>query len=201
MDSRKNGYIYYDYRKKSEKEEIAETAWKSVYHWLYFIVGVLFAVSVFFTSFGRIASVNGDSMLPTLNSGDKILVYSFFYRPEQGDIVMVTNNQEDRYPLLKRVIALEGQTVEVDYKAGTVKVDGKVLNEDYLFEKMTAESNNEITYPYTVPKNCVFLMGDNRNESQDSRNENIGCFDVRYILGKAVFRLYPFSDRNIYDCR
>ena len=197
MKDSKNGYIYYDYHKKTEKEEIQETAWTSVFHWLYGIVGFLFVIFVLFILFFKIVSVDGVSMLPTLNDSDKLFVYTMSYTPRQGDIVVISSEDDDQ-SLIKRIIATENQTVDVDYKTGKVTVDGVVLEENYITE-MSVPEDNEVEYPYTVPENCVFVMGDNRNESRDSRSKIVKAVDERRIVGKAVMRLLPFSDMNIYD--
>ena len=198
MKDSKNGYIYYDYHKKTEKEEIAETAWTSVFHWLYGIVGFLFVVFILFILFFKIVSVDGVSMLPTLNDDDKLFVCTLDYTPCRGDIVVISAEDDDENSVIKRIIATENQTVDVDYETGEVTVDGVVLEENYITE-MTVPDDNEIVYPYTVPENCVFVMGDNRNESRDSRSKIVKAIDERRIVGKAVLRVFPFSDTNIYD--
>lgn len=197
MKDKKNGYIYYEYHEKNDREEISETAWKSVFHWLYAIVGVFFVFVIVWTLFFNVVSVEGDSMKPTLRSGDKVLMSTFNYIPEQGDIIAVSMPGEESM-LIKRVIATENQTVDIDYRNGSVTVDGVILDEKYVTE-LGSKIPNEIAYPYTVPSGCVFVLGDNRAESNDSRNVYIGSIDENRIVGKAVLRLYPFSDRDIYD--
>ena len=197
MKDSKNGYIYYDYHKKTEKEEISETAWTSVFHWLYGIVGFLFVLVIMFVLFFKVVEVSGESMMPALNDEDKLIVYTMNYIPQQGDIVVISA-EGDEATLIKRVIAKENQTVEVDYETGKVFVDGLAIDEKYVAE-MSVPDSNEITYPYTVPENCIFVMGDNRNESVDSRSKLIKAVDVNRVVGKAVLRFFPFSDRNIYD--
>lgn len=193
MKERKNGYIYYEVREKSDREVIAETAWRSVFRWLTGIVAVLFVFFVGWMLFFHVVSVDGASMQPTLQDNDKLFVLTFRYEPQQGDIVVLQNNTETEGLLVKRVIATEGQVVDIDYDTGRVSVDGEVLDETYA-TATTQKALNEIAYPYTVPGNCVFVMGDNRAESIDSRNSGIGGIDERRIVGKVVFRLYPFSD-------
>ena len=198
MKERKNGYIYYEPREKSDREVIAETAWRSVFRWLTGIVAVLFVFFVGWMLFFHIVSVSGASMQPTLQDNDKLFVLTFRYEPQQGDIVVLQNNTETEGLLVKRVVATEGQVVDIDYDTGRVTVDGAVLDESYATET-TQKALNEIAYPYTVPDNCVFVMGDNRTESIDSRNRGIGGIDERRIVGKVIFRLYPFSAVDIEE--
>lgn len=197
MKDTKNGYIYYDYHKKTEKEVISDIAWTSVFHWLYAIVGILCVVFVVFMLFFKVVEVDGDSMYPTLQDSDKLLVYSLNYTPEQGDIIVVGSTYKDEQVLVKRVIATENQTVEINYDTGKVIVDGMELTEDYITD-MSVPDDNEISYPYTVPENCVFVMGDNRNESSDSRSKIIKAIDESHIAGKVIKRIYPISDMDIY---
>lgn len=196
MNKQKNGYIYYDYRKKSEKEEIGAVAWRSVFRWLYVIVGVLFVC--FFSSMlcFHVVSVDGNSMTPTLQDGDKLFVYTLNYQPKQGDIVVLGDGRDESV-LVKRVIALENQIVDIDYDAGVVTVDGKPVDDSYAFET-TVRANNEIAYPYKVKAGHIFVLGDNRNVSLDSRNRGIASVDECFIVGKAICRLYPFAKWDIY---
>lgn len=198
MKNKKNGYIYYDYHKKTEKEVVSDIAWTSVFHWVYAIVGILCVVFVVFMLFFKVVEVDGVSMVPTLNDSDKLFVYSLNYTPEAGDIVIVGSTDKDEPILVKRVIAIENQTVEVNYKTGKVIVDGKEIQEDYITE-MTVPDDNEIEYPYTVPEGCVFVMGDNRNESGDSRSRLIKAIDENHIAGKVIMRIYPFSEMSVYE--
>ena len=192
MSEKKNGYIYYEYKEKTEKEEIAKTALSSFFHWMSGIVAVLFVIFLVVMLFFRPVTVSGPSMEPTLHDGDRLFVYSFMYEPEIGDVIVARSPDGADMPVIKRVIAKEGQVVEVDYENGTVTVDGVVLEENYI-SGMSKVPQNEIEYPYTVPEDRIFVMGDYRDESRDSRHKTFGCIDENTVAGKAVFRFYPFS--------
>lgn len=192
MSEKKNGYIYYEYKEKTEKEEIAKTALSSFFHWMSGIVAVLFVIFLVVMLFFRPVTVSGPSMEPTLHDGDRLFVYSFMYEPEIGDVIVARSPDGADMPVIKRVIAKEGQVVEVDYENGTVTVDGVVLEENYI-SGMSKVPQNEIEYPYTVPADRIFVMGDYRDESRDSRHKTFGCIDENTVAGKAVFRFYPFS--------
>ena len=192
MSEKKNGYIYYEYKEKTEKEEIAKTALSSFFHWMSGIVAVLFVIFLVVMLFFRPVTVSGPSMEPTLHDGDRLFVYSFMYEPEIGDVIVARSPDGADMPVIKRVIAKEGQVVEVDYENGTVTVDGVVMEENYI-SGMSKVPQNEIEYPYTVPEDRIFVMGDYRDESRDSRHKTFGCIDENTVAGKAVFRFYPFS--------
>ena len=148
---------------------------------------------IFFTFFGRIIGVDGHSMDPTLNDQDMLYLSSFRYEPQQGDIVVLHKNFEGiNKPIVKRVIAVGGQTVEIDYDTNTVYVDGEPINQDFILEPMVQPSNPAMQQTYwEVPEGSVFVMGDNRNNSLDSRDDELGPVDNRYILGKAIYTLLP----------
>ena len=131
-------------------------------------------------------------MEPTLHDGDKLLVYSFLYSPAAGDIVVARSPDGSEMPVIKRVIATAGQTVEIDYETETVSVDGVVLKEEYI-KSMSKMPEHEIEYPFTVPQGQIFVLGDNRDESLDSRYSVFKCIDENTVAGKAVFRFYPFE--------
>lgn len=168
-----------------------------LYYWLQALVVALVCLILVFTFLGRIIGVDGNSMVPTLHHGDMVLLQSIGYEtPKQGDVIVLTKPFGDiDSPIVKRVVAVGGQTVDIDYDAGTVTVDGEVLNEPYINEAMIQPTSPYMTNnSLTVPDGCVFVMGDNRNHSSDSRDERLGVVDDRYILGRALFILLPVTD-------
>ncbi len=175
-----------------EPEEFEELTVKAeVYDWIKSIVFAMIACVLIFVFVAKVVTVDGGSMNPTLLHGDKLLVTNHVKAYEQGDIVVfVAPNFMDE-PLIKRVIATEGQLVEINFKKGIVKVDGVELDEPYIAEP--TEDEQDYSGPIEVPEGCVFVMGDNRNHSTDSRTNAIGCVDTRYILGEAKFVLFPLK--------
>lgn len=164
-----------------------------LYDWLQSIVFVIVFCVLMFVFAGRIVTVDGRSMNPTLWQDDKLLVSNLSHTYEQGDIVVFTapNYEYAAGALVKRVIAVENQVVEIDFATGTVMVDGEVLDEPYIAE-LTMDPE-DYDGPITVPEGHVFCMGDNRNHSTDSRTKSIGCVDTRQILGKAYWVIFPLK--------
>lgn len=154
------------------------------------LVLVLSALVLVFTFLGRLISVDGESMVPTLLNGELMAVRSIGYTPKQGDIVVLTQASFREEAIVKRVIAKGGQTVEIDYDAGVVRVDGVVLDEPYINEPMLYRG--DVT-SVTVPEGFLFVMGDNRNVSADSRYNDVGMVDERRVLGHAVAVVLPFQ--------
>lgn len=164
-----------------------------LYFWLQALVMALVTLILLFTFVGRIIGVDGSSMYPTLHDRDMLLLQSVGYTPRQGDVVVLTKAFRDvDGPIVKRVIAVGGQTVDIDYAAGTVSVDGEVLDEPYINEAMLPPSYANQTH-IEVPEGSIFVMGDNRNHSSDSRDVALGIIDERYVLGRAVCVLLPFQ--------
>lgn len=147
----------------------------------------------------RPVSVSGRSMNPTLASGDWLLISQSTAFPERGDIVVVSDTAEVHEPIIKRVIAVAGDTIDIDYDAGAVYVNGEQISEPYILNEMRKPLNSSLLkLPLTVPEGCVFVMGDNRNISLDSRFSDIGIIDVREIQGRAVGRIFPVGSWSIY---
>ena len=127
---------------------------------------------------------------------DLLLLQTVGYEPRQGDVVVLTKEFDaSDGPIVKRVIAVGGQTVDIDYEAGTVSVDGQVLDEPYINpeEIMAPPSNYEHATHVEVPEGSIFVMGDNRNHSSDSRDVTLGAVDERYVLGRALWIILPFD--------
>ena len=180
-----------------EQEELSsgDSLKLDLYFWLQALVLALVALILLFTFVGRITPVVGESMLPTLHEGDVMLIRDIGYTdPQPGDIVVLTKEFDAaRGPIVKRIIAVEGQTVDIDYQTGAVYVDGEALDEPYLNEPMEEPWYEDLT-SVTVPEGSVFVMGDNRNHSNDSRDVTLGTVDERYVLGRAVCVLLPFQN-------
>lgn len=156
----------------------------------------ILAVFVIFTFVFRAVGVDGSSMVPTLHDGDWMAVRSIVTEVKRGDIVIITQPWDRNVPIVKRVIAVSGDVVNIDFNLHEVYVNGEKLNEPYINEP-TALSY-DMQFPLTVEEGKVFVMGDNRNDSLDSRSSRIGLIDERYIFGKAEVRLHPIKDWNIY---
>lgn len=174
--------------------------------WLDAMIVTIFCIVLIFTFAFRMVGVEGTSMLDTLQNKDKVILSNLFYTPEKGDIVVISRtNQhladgESKEPLIKRIIALEGD--EVDIHDGAVYVNGEKLDEPYVYkDSPTSYYRGEyhIDFPATVPEGCAFVLGDNRPVSKDSRSIDVGMVDTRYILGKAVLRVWPLDTFGVID--
>ena len=182
---------------------------KDVIEWLEVISTAVIAVVIIFCFIFRVATIDGSSMLNTLYGGDalgrnadKVIITNLAYTPKNGDIVVISRNAQNSLesqtksqgPIIKRVIAVGGQTVNIDFDSGTVYVDGVALKEDYISTPTT--SSADVEFPIYVPEGYIFVLGDNRQDSLDSRYSQIGengLVDTRYVLGHAVFRIYPLD--------
>ncbi len=179
-------------RTTEEAEAEALAARRETFDWLQCLAVALIVCVVVFVFFVRIIDVNGSSMVPTLYNNDKMLVSGLFYTPKQGDVVVFkTDSYDPNKALVKRVIATEGQVVNIDFSSGEVFVDGVAIEEAYINEKTYTKLN--FIGPKTVPEGCVFVMGDNRNASTDSRDSRIGMVDARLIIGRVYAIIYPMG--------
>ena len=172
-----------------------EKSGREAYEWVQALVCSVLAVVVLFTFVIRLIGVDGHSMVPTLQDGDRLLVTTSLLSGEYryGDIVIIQKGTfADGDPIVKRVIATEGQTVDIDFANGIVYVDGEALDEPYINEPTYTDEGTE--FPLAVPEGSIFVMGDNRNRSDDSRNAELGTVDTRYVIGRAVFLLFPGAD-------
>ena len=175
------------------QQEEKTTPQAEAYYTLRSLVGVLVALALVFTFVGRLILVDGISMEPTLVDGEMMVVRSLGCTLEQGDIVVLAKDGfHNGDAIVKRVIAVGGQTVDIDYGTGAVYVDGTALDEPYIKDYMIQQPYQTIT-SVTVPEGSIFVMGDNRNNSDDSRDEDLGVVDERLVIGEAVLVLFPFD--------
>ena len=191
--------------RKLKPEDIytqSELRRRDLYEWIQCIITALSICVVLFVFFARVIEVKGNSMLPTLHNGEKMIVSDVLYKPANGDVVVFKKDEYDpEKALVKRVIATEGQVINIDFENGIVYVsdvdeNGDTLDPIALEEPyINALTHNKIDFigPQTVPEGCVFVMGDNRNESTDSRNKLIGMVDERLIIGKVYMVFYPID--------
>lgn len=201
-----NGFqIDADFVESLNEEEVEQKPVKGreLLEWLEVLCTAIIAVVIIFCFIFRIATIDGSSMANTLHHGDRVIISKFNYEPKVGDIVVISRNianlvegqSAGTEPIIKRVIAVGGQMVNIDFKdGGTVYVDGKALKEDYISSPTI--NNGDVKFPLYVPKGCVFVLGDNRSDSLDSRFSVIGdngIIDNRYILGKAIIRIFPLN--------
>lgn len=179
---------------EKEAAEEKKSREREVYEWVQALVCSVLSVVLLFTFGVRLIGVDGHSMVPTLQDGDRLLVLNSLlgggYAP--GDIVVLRKESFLPSPIVKRVIATEGQVVDIDFSSGIVYVDGQRLHEDYINELTFTDEGT--VFPLTVPEGSVFVLGDNRNHSSDSRDDRLGTVDERYIIGRAVFLAFPGPD-------
>ena len=183
-----------DKKQETNEEQQKKIPGRDMYEWIQALVCSVLTVVVIFTFGIRLIGVQGHSMVPTLQDDDRLLVVnSMLYDDyKYGDIVVLTKETFLSEPIVKRVIAVGGQTVDIDFASGSVYVDGKLLDEPYINELTFTEEG--VKFPLTVPEGSIFVMGDNRNHSNDSRDSRLGTVDTRYVIGKAVFLAFPGPD-------
>ena len=179
--------------KAEEAVEQQESMRVDLYEWIQSLMTALVICMAIFIFIIRVIDVSGSSMFPTLHDGDKMLVSNLFYTPHAGDVVVFkTDRYDPERALVKRVIATEGQEISIDFDRGIVYIDGLPVEEDYIAE--LTKTKLDFIGPQTVPEGCMFVMGDNRNASTDSRKKEIGMVDQRMLLGRAYYVIFPLSD-------
>lgn len=169
---------------------------RTILEWTEEIVLAVVLIAVVFTFVCRVVTVTGTSMVPSFHEGDRVLVVNDFNGVEQGDVVVIVNVLEE--PIIKRVIATEGQVVDFDPDTRAVLVDGQPVDETQFglengITDLPYSSFEVLEFPQTVPEGCVFVLGDNRSVSEDSRYQRVGMIDTRNILGKALVRIFPLD--------
>lgn len=191
--------VRWNFRKKREQEDEKLTPGQRCYRafgdYCYIFAGFMLVLALLF----RVVMVDGPSMNQTLVDGDRLLLVgrAIYRTPKQGDVIVVSKDSfRDGENIVKRVIATQGQTVDIDFENRTVYVDGEPLQEEYVYyaDDFSAMHQDGMSFPLTVEQGHVFVMGDNRNNSLDSRNPQIGLIDCREILGKVVLLLIPGTD-------
>ena len=163
-----------------------------------FEMAEVFAQSLFFIVFilvfvFRIFTVQGNSMLSTLQSGNKVVVWQYNYQPTRGDIVVISKYGKLDESIIKRIIALPGDKLYIDFDTSSVYVNGKKLNEYYINEPEFGPDLDPSPIPEIVPEGYVFVMGDNRNHSSDSRSTYVGLVPIDHVVGRAFWRYFPFN--------
>lgn len=157
------------------------------------IISALVVITILFTFAFRVVNVDGTSMKPTLQHNDKVVVSTVGYEPKRGDIVVISSTDGIREPIIKRIVAVGGDTVDINFTTGVVTVNG---NEEDYTDELTSQQF-DIAFPITVPEGTVFVLGDNRGNSLDSRSTRVGCVDERLVVGKVLFRFFPIGDWTV----
>ena len=190
------------------KPQKSQPVSKEIFEWLDVLATAIISVVIIFSILFRVATINGESMTNTLQNNDKVIITNLAYTPKRGDIVVISRNVNNsvegvttgQVPIIKRVIAVAGQTVNIDFEKGVVSVDGVELDEPYT--RTLTNRQGDVEFPVYVPEGYIFVLGDNRNDSLDSRYTQIGdggLVDVRYVLGHAVLRVFPFGSAGRLD--
>lgn len=175
------------------------SALKEIYDWLQSITLAIFAFVIIFTFIARVTTVDGESMLQTLKDGQRLVVSALGYTPQYEDIIIIEangiRNDDGTYgkPIVKRIIGLPGDTIRIDFENGIVYRNDSALEEDFTNTLTNRKGNMTQNQEVYVEEGTVFVLGDNRNNSKDSRFSEVGLVDQKYIMGKALFRIFPFN--------
>ena len=190
QDARREHDFRYDIKNSLNTRERRRGAVAEVYEWVESCVIAVGVILLIFAFAARTATVSGPSMLPTLRDGDRLLlVQAGYHDPQYGDVVVIDRSQKGEPPIIKRVIGRAGDEIDIDFETGQVRRNGQTLDEPYLNEPTL--TRRDVEFPVTVPEGSVFVRGDNRNHSADSRTREIGMIDLRRVMGKAVYRFLP----------
>ncbi|MFI3206764.1 MAG: signal peptidase I [Clostridia bacterium] len=189
-------------KKREIKERKQFKIGRYVFSWVEEVILCTIVVVIIMTFLFKLVMISGVSMLPNFEDGDRVVISCINFSYEQGDVVVISGVLDD--PIIKRVIATEGQTVDIDFENGVVYVDDEAIDENFFgiengITKETYTSLDLIEFPATVPEGHVFVLGDNRTNSEDSRYVEVGMVDERKIIGKAVLRLFPLDRFGFLD--
>ncbi|QAT49598.1 signal peptidase I [Caproiciproducens sp. NJN-50] len=177
-----------------KEEAVRNSVAENCYEWVEALMISLAVIMVFFVFLFRVnIVVDGDSMKPNFHDGNRVLVSCVNGGLSQGDVVVIDEHGTGlKERIIKRVIATGGQTVDIDFTTGVVSVDGKELDESAYIKNGITKDQYDVTFPRKVPDGHIFVLGDNRTISEDSRFEEVGMIDCRYVVGKVIFLLNPF---------
>ncbi len=181
----------------NEEKDRRRAARKDIVEWMEALLFAFALIVLLYTFLFRIVTVSGTSMEKTLQWNDRVIVSCLAYQPQHGDIIVVDSYTDYGEPLVKRVIAVGGDVVDINERTGTVSVNGGILDEPYVHDDMTLL--HDVAFPLTVPEGYVFLLGDNRGVSLDSRSSEVGLIDERDILGKVILRIFPFDKIGVLE--
>lgn len=191
-DENTNAVVTEETTETADNADVPKTSWqKEVLDWSFSIVAAIVIALLIRNFVFTLVNVDGSSMNPTLTNGDKLYVSRIMYKPKVGDIIILHPPQSYNTPYVKRIVALEGQVVDIKPEEGAIYVDGEKLEEDYVTGPLSSGGNLE--YPFEVPKDCVFVMGDNRNPGGSTDSRLLGPIPVKNIMGKAIFRILPLN--------
>lgn len=184
---------------EEEKEEKKGRFQSSFYDWGEALILSLIFIVMLFTFVVRLIGVDGTSMIPTLHHRDVMAVSNLGYTPKKGDIVVLNKEEFARKthlegPIVKRVIATGGDEIDIDFALGRVYVNGEELDEPYINDFALPMNQEDMVFPQVVPEGCLFVMGDNRNGSTDSRNSALGMVDERYVIGRMLAVVWPLKN-------